>query len=134
MGDKSKFYLVDWVKKCSSLKEGGLRIHKLSTFNKALLDHGGDQWWACGRVLEQGRTPFQSSEFSSGGWFSCSFWYDLGCGDFPFIKRPLCRYFLLRLAVERKLQWLLIGHWRWQKWAEVGVGILSFLSCYKTGN
>ena len=44
MDDKSKFYLVDWVKKCSSLKEGGLRIRKLSTFNKALLDHEGGQW------------------------------------------------------------------------------------------
>ena len=43
MGDKSKFYLVDWVKKCSSLKERGLKIRKLSTFNKALLDRGGDQ-------------------------------------------------------------------------------------------
>ena len=48
MDDKSKFYLVDWVKKCSSLREGGLGICKLSTFNKALLDHGDDQWWACG--------------------------------------------------------------------------------------
>ena len=44
MGDKSEFYLVDWVKRCSSIKEGGLGIHKLSTFNKALLDHGVGQW------------------------------------------------------------------------------------------
>ena len=44
MGDKSKFYLVVWVKKCSLIKEGGLGIRKLSTFNKGLLDHGGGQW------------------------------------------------------------------------------------------
>ena len=31
-------------KKSSSIKEGGLGIHKLSTFNKALLDHGVGQW------------------------------------------------------------------------------------------
>ena len=44
MGDKFKFYLLDWVKKCSLIKEGGLGICKLSTFNKALLDHGVGQW------------------------------------------------------------------------------------------
>ena len=91
MGDKSNFNLVDWVKKCSSLKEGGLRIRKLSTFNKALLDHGGDQWWACGRVLEQGRTPSQSSEFSWGDGSHVHFGMTYGVESL-LLKRTLSRF------------------------------------------
>ena len=66
MGDKSKFCLVVWVKKCSSIKEGGFGIHKLSTFNKALLDHGGGQWWACGRVLDRAELLFNHLNFLGG--------------------------------------------------------------------
>ena len=43
-----------------------------------------------------------------GGWFSCSFWYDLWCGDSPF-KKTSFQICLLRLAVDKKLQWLLFG-------------------------
>ena len=36
-GDAKKFHLVDWKVVSSPLKEGGLGIWKLSSFNQALL-------------------------------------------------------------------------------------------------
>ena len=69
-------------------------------------------------------------EISSGGWFSCSFWYDLWCGDFPF-KKTSFQIFLLRLAVDKEAS---MDYYWSLKMTEVGVGILSFLSCYRIGN
>ena len=46
-------------------------------------------------------------------------------------KRPLSRFFLLRLAVDKEAS--MDSYWS-LKMTEVGVGILSFLSCYRTGN
>ena len=66
-------------------------IHKLSTFNKALLDHGVGQWCACGRVLEQGKTPFQSSEFSWGDRSHVHFGMTYGV-EILLLKRPLSRF------------------------------------------
>ena len=37
MGDKHKYHLVNWQQICAPLQHGGLGIHNLSIFNKALL-------------------------------------------------------------------------------------------------
>ena len=37
MGDEHKYHLVNWQKICATLQHGGLGIHNLSIFNKALL-------------------------------------------------------------------------------------------------
>ena len=37
MGEEFKFHLVNWQKVCSLIREGGLGIHNLRCFNRALL-------------------------------------------------------------------------------------------------
>lgn len=38
VGEETKFHLVNWNKVCSLISNGGLVVHNLKMFNKALLE------------------------------------------------------------------------------------------------
>jgi hypothetical protein len=46
LGDEFKFHLVNWSKVCSPISEGGLDIHNLLKFNRALLGKMALVLWA----------------------------------------------------------------------------------------
>jgi hypothetical protein len=69
MGEEFKFHLVNWRKVCSPIREGGLGIHNLRSFNRALL---GKWLWRYANEPEAWWRKVVEAKYGSerGGWRS----------------------------------------------------------------
>jgi hypothetical protein len=86
IGDEKKFHLVSWKKICTPLYAGGLGVHNLIQFNRALL---GKWLWRYGREREALWRLVIDAKFQSieGGWCSKEVLGSFGVGVWKHIRR-----------------------------------------------